>query len=160
MTRDRWMVPQDQRCIHTTSLRPQRKPSVILRHDTVVSIVIWKPASEPAPSSSFKWSEVMRRSAPTEFLRTDPALYPLPSSRRSEGVITSRWAITSLLILAVTSEVSPKAGWPNGTLEHPRHPPVSPTQQTVIDFCKLSYYHDNSLLFCWPIYLPSSCNKL
>lgn len=152
------MVPPDQRCIHTTSLRDEQKPSVILRYDTVVSIVRRKAASEPAPSSSFKWSEVMRWSAPTEFLRTDPALYPLLASQRSEGIITSRWAITSLLILAVTSELSPKAGWPNGTLEHPRHPPVSPTQQTVIDFCKLSYYHDDSLLFCWPIYLSSSCN--
>lgn len=87
-----------------------------------------------------------------------PRPVPPPRVYRSQGIITSRWAITSLLILAVTSEVSPKAGWPNGTLDHPRHPPVSPTQQTVIDFCKLSYYHDDSLLFCCPIYLSSSCN--
>lgn len=119
---------------HNVVVRPQRKPSVILRYDTVVSIVRRKATSAPAPSSSFKWSEVMRRSAPTEFLRTDPALYPLHASHRSEGVITSRWAITSLLILAVTSEVSPKAGWPNGTLEHPRHPPVSPTQLIFANF--------------------------
>lgn len=96
------------------------------------------------PSQQFvqvKRGEVHQRS----FCELTP---PCTPSHRSEGIITSRWAITSLLILAVTSEVCPKAGWPNGTLVHPRHPPVSPTQQTVIDFCKLSY-HDDSLLFCW-----------
>lgn len=127
--------------------RPKQKPSVILRYDTVVSIVL-------RANSSFKRSEVKCTSrVSANWPRPVPP--PLPTSHRSEGIITNRWAITSLLILDVTSEVCSKAGWPNGTLVHPRHPPVSPTQQTVIDFCKLSYYDDSLLfgrLFIFPLF--------